>query len=103
MIELYKANYSSEALYDLCRDVTECIDSDYNPKAQQITDESTVKVLFTYKSSDNTLVELLKRDYCKENLESIEDELFQSLNTVNYEKDIHGFHPGTFDLDITIQ
>jgi hypothetical protein len=102
MITLFAQDYDSESLYDLCRDISESIDPDYNKKAKDITPESSVAVSFIYIFEDGSKKSLLDATYYFEDLTDIEDNAFNSLDKVQDQKDVHGFHSGTFKLTITL-
>lgn len=102
MTVLFYEEYYGEGLFDLCRDISECIDPDFNDKAKKIDHNSSVHVSFIYIFEDESQKELLKSTYSLENLQDIEDDVFYSVEKVNNQKDKHGFHPGGFKLSITL-
>lgn len=102
MTILFYEEYYGEGLFDLCRDISECIDPDFNDKAKKIDHNSSVHVSFIYIFEDESQKELLNSIYSLENLQDIEDDVFYSVEKVNNQKDKHGFHPGGFKLSITL-
>lgn len=102
MTTLFYQEYSSESLFDLCRDVTECFDPVYNKTALALNEESSILVVFNYFFEDGTIKELLNSTYYHDNFHEVEDNLFYSVEKINDQKDEHGFHPGEFKLTITI-
>lgn len=96
---LFEETYCSESIADLGRDVSECFDSRFNPKAAPLTQESVIHVTFTFTHEDEVIV-MHNRQYSLEEVNDIEENLYDAAGDLD-RPDMPGFE-GFFEGDMKL-
>lgn len=105
MIEIFKSQYDSESIADIFRDLSECLDSRYNPKAKVLQnidiDDVSYHVTFKFTNPDGEEQILFNKIYDTYDIIDLEQHIYDYLPDIKAVPDKHGFHEG--DIDILIE